>query len=57
MATLESILGALVPMVVTFLLGFVAAWRRVFGIVGVPHQYVIRKASLRCVTDMRNHIP
>jgi malonate transporter and related proteins len=28
---LETILGALLPMVVTFLLGFVAAWRRDFG--------------------------
>ena len=28
---LESILGALLPMVVTFLLGFVAAWRGDFG--------------------------
>jgi malonate transporter and related proteins len=28
---LETILGALVPMVVTFLLGFVAAWRGDFG--------------------------
>jgi malonate transporter and related proteins len=28
---LDTILGALLPMVVTFLLGFVAAWRRDFG--------------------------
>jgi malonate transporter and related proteins len=28
---LDNILGALLPMVVTFLLGFVAAWRRDFG--------------------------
>ena len=28
---LESILGALLPMVVTFLLDFVAAWRGDFG--------------------------
>ena len=28
---LETILGALLPIVVTFLLGFVAAWRRDFG--------------------------
>ena len=28
---LDSILGALLPMAVTFLLGFVAAWRRDFG--------------------------
>src|SRR6266481_1924768 len=28
---LDTILGALFPMVVTFLLGFVAAWRRDFG--------------------------
>ena len=28
---LETILGALLPMVVTFLLGFVAAWRGDFG--------------------------
>jgi len=27
----DTILGALLPMVVTFLLGFVAAWRRDFG--------------------------
>jgi malonate transporter and related proteins len=28
---LDTVLGALLPMVVTFLLGFVAAWRRDFG--------------------------
>jgi hypothetical protein len=28
---LDTILGALLPLVVTFLLGFVAAWRRDFG--------------------------
>jgi hypothetical protein len=28
---LNTILGALLPLVVTFLLGFVAAWRRDFG--------------------------
>ena len=31
MAILDTILGALLPMVVTFLLGFVASWRRTFG--------------------------
>ena len=31
MAMLSTILGALLPMVVTFLLGFVAAWRHDFG--------------------------
>src|SRR5271170_1268573 len=31
MAILSTILGALLPMVVTFLLGFVAAWRHDFG--------------------------
>jgi malonate transporter len=31
MAMLGTILGALLPMVVTFLLGFVAAWRGEFG--------------------------
>src|SRR5260370_30486525 len=30
-AMLDTILGALLPMVITFLLGFVAAWRRDFG--------------------------
>jgi len=28
---LDTIVGALLPLVVTFLLGFVAAWRRDFG--------------------------
>ena len=28
---LDTLVGALLPMVVTFLLGFVAAWRRHFG--------------------------
>jgi malonate transporter and related proteins len=31
MAMLSTVLGALLPMVVTFLLGFVAAWRHDFG--------------------------
>ena len=31
MSIIETILGALLPMVVTFLLGFVAAWRHDFG--------------------------
>src|SRR5467141_3615242 len=31
MAILSTILSALLPMVVTFLLGFVAAWRHDFG--------------------------
>src|ERR1700741_2752172 len=31
MSIIETILGALLPMVVTFLLGFVAAWQHEFG--------------------------
>src|SRR6202789_954089 len=36
MSLIETILGALLPMVVTFLLGFVAAWQHEFGSKDAP---------------------